>query len=96
MTRYVLSPRAQRDIEDIWNYTVQRWGADQAERYVGDIARAIEIVSADRRRGRACDEIRAGYFKCQVGSHVVFYRRVKSTVAVVRILHQRMDFERHL
>jgi plasmid stabilization system protein ParE len=26
MTRYVLRPRAQRDIEDIWDYSAQNWG----------------------------------------------------------------------
>jgi plasmid stabilization system protein ParE len=34
MTRYVISPRAQSDIEDIWDYTVERWNSAQAERYI--------------------------------------------------------------
>jgi len=32
----------------------------------------------------------------QVGSHVVFYRLIDKHIDIVRILHQRMDFERHL
>ena len=31
--RSVLSPRAQGDIEDIWEHTAKRWGFDQAEVY---------------------------------------------------------------
>ena len=31
---YVLSPRAQTDIEGIWDYTVERWGEEQAIRYM--------------------------------------------------------------
>ncbi len=31
MKRFTLSPRAQADIEEIWNYTVKHWNANQAE-----------------------------------------------------------------
>jgi toxin ParE1/3/4 len=31
---YRLTPRAERDLEDIWRYTTKRWSADQAETYV--------------------------------------------------------------
>jgi toxin ParE1/3/4 len=34
--RYVLSPRAQTDLGDIWDYTADRWGLDQAETYTRD------------------------------------------------------------
>lgn len=31
-----------------------------------------------------------------VGSHVVFYRETTHTLDVIRVLHQRMDVDRHL
>jgi plasmid stabilization system protein ParE len=34
--------------------------------------------------------------KLSVGSHVLFFHVTEERVIVVRILHQRMDFERHL
>lgn len=34
MPRWVLSPRVRDDLDAIWDYTVQRWGTDQAERYL--------------------------------------------------------------
>ena len=96
MTSYILSPLAQRDLSDIWDYSNDQWGADQAERYVRTLRRAIETSAANPRRDRPCDEVRPGYFKQSVGSHVLFYRRVEGVMDVVRILHQRMDFDRHL
>jgi len=45
MSRYVLSPRARADLDDIWNYTAQRWGTDQAEDYIRLVQKAIETVS---------------------------------------------------
>jgi ParE toxin of type II toxin-antitoxin system, parDE len=44
--RFVLSPRAQTDLDDIWNYTADRWGLDQAETYTRDIWQRIEEVAA--------------------------------------------------
>lgn len=96
MTRYVLSPRAQADIEDIWFYTVKHWSVDQAERYLRLIQIEIGNLASDPLRGRACDEIRLGYRKSHAGAHVIFYRVEDRRIDVVRILHQRMDFERHL
>lgn len=97
MTAYVLSPRAQRDIEDIWDYTADHWNVRQAETYIRQIKLAIETVAAEPKIGRSCSDIRPGYWKYPAGSHVVFFRLTDNGIIdIVRILHSRMDFERHL
>ncbi len=96
MTRYVLSPQAQADLDEIWDHSAAHWGDDQAEAYARQIQAAIEMIAKTSRRGRPCDDIRPGYFKLAVGSHVLFYRQIGEIIDIVRILHQRMDFDRHL
>jgi toxin ParE1/3/4 len=96
VTRYLLSPRAQADIEGIWDYTAAHWDRKQAELYVRQLRLAIEAIARDPRRGRSCDDVRAGYRRYPAGSHVLFYRLTDKGVDVVRILHARMDFDRHL
>lgn len=44
----------------------------------------------------ACDEIREGYRRYSIGSHMLFYMESPGGVDVIRILHQRMDPSRHL
>ena len=95
MSGYLLSPRAQADLEEIWDYSVEIWGTDRAERYVRDLWEGIKYLAANPKRGRSCDEVRAGYRKYAIGSHFVFYRVTARGIDVVRILHQRMDFEQH-
>jgi toxin ParE1/3/4 len=95
MSRYVLSPRAQTDLEEIWDYTAENWGAGQAERYVRLIGAAIETVAKWPKRGKTCDRIREGYRKYPAGSHIVFYRVTDTGIDVVRVLHRRRDFDRH-
>ena len=96
MSGFVLSLRAQADLDDIWTYTAATWDDDQAERYVREIWLAIRMLAADPRKARACDDIRAGYRRYAVGSHVLFIRQVDADIDVVRILHGRMDFQRYL
>lgn len=92
---YRLHPLALADLEDIWSYTASRWSLEQAESYHAAIVAAFEGLSIGSKQGRPSD-VREGYFKYAVGSHLVFYRYSKDGVDIVRILHQRMDVTRHL
>jgi hypothetical protein len=47
--------------------------------------------------GRDCAAIRPGYRKHGVGRHIIFYRSIADDcIEIVRVLHERMDAERHL
>lgn len=96
MAQYRLTPAAQRDLSSIWDYTAERWDGQQAETYVLEIRSAIERISEQPERGRSIDEIRAGYRRYAIGSHLIFFIARTGGVDVIRILHQRMDPTRHL
>lgn len=71
---------------------VRALGAEQAQEYLRELQRA----AANPRIGGACDEIRPGYLKLGAGSHTLFYRvTAEGVIDVVRVLHQRMDVDRH-
>ena len=61
-----------------------------------DIRVAIEHIVENPSRGRQCNEIREGYRRYGVGSHLVYYVEAADSVDVIRILHQRMDPTRHI
>ncbi|WP_152352726.1 type II toxin-antitoxin system RelE/ParE family toxin [Brachybacterium subflavum] len=96
MSRFRLTPAAQRDLSEIWDFTESRWDASQVESYLRDILNAIERAAADPDRGRPVDEIRQGYRRYATGGHLVFFVRRGDRIDVIRILHQRMDPSRHL
>ena len=96
MRRYRLSPAARSDLDEVWTYSAERWGMDRADRYIRDLIGAVEKIASGKRRGRACDDIRPGYFRCACRSHVIFYTLMGKTVDVIRILHQSMDFTHRL
>lgn len=94
----MLSPAAQADLEEIWDYTRHQWNDDQAEAYVRVIQHAVELVADNPLIGKPCDEVRDGYRRYTAGSHTVYYRAGTGgeLIEVVRILHKRMDVDRHL
>jgi toxin ParE1/3/4 len=94
--RVVLTPRAQTDLDEIWDYTLDRWGLDQAESYTRQLWKDIEIVAERPSLGRECPDVRRGYRMYPSGSHVLFYRETIDGVDLVRILHERMDYDRHI
>lgn len=95
MKHLVFSPAAATDLENIWDYTADTWGLDQADKYVDDIQSACVALADGSKVGRNT-KARDGYWHYHVGRHLVFYKMTASDMIVIRILHQRMDVERHL
>ena len=95
---YILSKKAQDDLVDIWDYTVETWSVKQVEIYFQNLFSAFEnIANHPTSAGRLYEDVKAGYRGVQCGRHIVFYRILKNKkVRIIRVLHERMDFERHL
>lgn len=91
MSGYVLSPAAQHDLDEIWDYTAARWNVAQADRYILGIRDTCSILASDNRTARSIEGVRKGYYKASVGSHFVIFRYNREGVVVTRVLHQRMD-----
>lgn len=90
-------PAAAADLDEIWDYTADRWGIDQAERYIGAIRDICAALARGEATGRDASDIRPGYRRALCGRHLIFYRlRDDGRVEVVRILHQRTDVRSRL
>lgn len=97
MAEYVLSERARKDILDITDYTEEKWSEEQAEKYVRMIFSECRELANKPLVGRSYDECRPGLRGYPCGKHVIFYRVLSLTkVRIIRVLHEQMDFPRHL
>jgi toxin ParE1/3/4 len=96
MGSYTLSGEADADIETISEASLQQWGLISAEKYILGLHAAFQRLAAFPDLGRDASHIRRGYRKIETASHSVFYRKTEDGVLIVRVLHQRMDFGRHL
>jgi toxin ParE1/3/4 len=96
MAEYQLSPRAQRDLDTAFDYTVAHWGLPQAMLYTDLIEAACADLAEAPQQAQGCANIRPSYRRRGVEQHVIYFRPTSYGFAVIRILHQRMDVARHL
>jgi toxin ParE1/3/4 len=96
VAEYRLTPRAERDLEEIWDYTSAQWSTKQAEKYVAALIDAMERIADKPSLGRSAESVRPGYLRRTVAAHVIFYKRAKYGIVVIRVLHGRMDFKSHV
>ena len=91
MIHLVLRPRARRDLANIWLYTADKWGTDQADAYVGSIYAEMERILAFPQSGSRVVGLPNDYRKIRAGSHRAIYRWTETELIIVRVLHARED-----
>lgn len=91
-----ISRRAEADIASIANYTIAAFGIEQARRYRDQLQACLDSIRDNPSLGRSAAELASGLRRIRQQAHVVFYLVDGEQVVIVRVLHHRMDFERHL
>jgi len=91
-----ITDSARLDLVEIGQYTEYRWGEKQRDKYLGDIDGYLYSLAEEPESGRERSELRKGCNSYSVGKHVIFYANDFEALYVLAVLHERMDFERHL
>ena len=96
--KFRLSNYADRDLLSILKYTKKVWGSEQGFTYLGLLGRARDKIVANSflPGSKPREDLAAGCRSFRCGKHVYFYRLRDNTVEIARILHESMDFERHI
>ena len=92
----ILSPRAKRDFEDIQIYTLEKWGEEQRKKYAALIYDGLKKLSIYPEFGHKRPDISSEHRAYRIGRHFAVYRIVGHEVRVSRLLHESMDFRRHV
>jgi toxin ParE1/3/4 len=93
---YELSQQADKDLQEIYDYTAAKFGADQAIKYLVGLEDLFHLLCTHPHTGRMRNEIRKGVRSNSYVSHVVFYRVVEKHIRIVRILHASRDIPKFL
>ena len=96
MAEVALRPKALDDLDGIWEYTVETWGFEQAERYIRAINVTFETLAEKPELGRLYKDVYENLRVYPSGSHLIFYFAAGKGIDVVRILHESMDIDAHL
>ena len=96
MKRLVLTEIARADLASIRRYSTRIWGRDQTSRYMDDLRDTMKGLVRGTVITRARDDLRPGVLMATSGRHSIFFEADDSRILVVRVLHDRMDYRRHL
>lgn len=92
----IFSRIALNDLEDIWDYTARAWSVQQANKYYNEIIETVERICLNPSIGRSIQEVKKGHLRMNTKAHMIIYKTNAKNVHIDRILHQRMDIDKHL
>lgn len=95
MADYILSRRADIDLEAIAEFTIGRYGIKQAQRYREELKTCFTNLAENPTMGRRAEQLARGLRRFEHAAHIIFYLPVDDGVHFVRVLHYRMDVGRH-
>jgi toxin ParE1/3/4 len=90
--RIVWAPKANQDLRDIWLYYARVASPEIADNLLREVGRVVARLEDHALSWRARDDIMPGLRSILVHPYIVFYRVRGTNVEIVRVLHQRRDF----
>jgi toxin ParE1/3/4 len=93
---YELSPEADQDLEEIFDYTEREFGFDQAIEYLSGFDGILAKLLHNPELGKEREEIREGLRSLLKEKHAIFYRILGNRIRIVRILHASRDLRTFL
>lgn len=88
---YVLTSDAAEDLEGVWQFSFERWGADQADAYLARIEACLTRISAGEAHCRSYPELDTRLKSHHCEHHYIFFLEGADKVTVIAVLFERMD-----
>lgn len=96
--RYRFFPAADKRQDEIWDYTLRKWGEPKAVEYISGMHDAISRAAENPQLWRRLD--RRGFekvFYIRYEKHFIFFRGLsRGILGIISILHERMDIPTRL
>ena len=98
MTDYwlIISPVAQDDLRNIYQFGLRNWGANQSLRYLEHLKERFWALIEQPLIGIERPELLSEMRSFPVEIHVVFYQVRSRQIEIIRVLHGRQDPNRHI
>lgn len=92
MAKYELTKLAVVDLTEIWEYTVEKWSEQQADRYYNLLLDSCQDIANNPELGKNYEGVINDLFGFKTSRHIIFYRkRIDQPIEITRILHGQMD-----
>ncbi len=92
----VISNAAYEDIKDIWAYSLNTWGINQAEHYIEKLYTFVTMLTDAHQIGRTYTEINPDCKGLLCQQHIIFYKVIDDRIIILRVLHKAMNYSSHV
>ncbi len=94
MAKVVLKQEAIDDLNNIWEYSFEKWSENQADKYYSMLKLACKEIGESPKLGREYNNIKNNLLGLKSGKHIIFYQKVdEDEIEIIRILHEQMDLK---
>jgi toxin ParE1/3/4 len=94
--RLELTEIARDDLKSIRRYSQRTWGPERTLQYLAGLRETMKGLVGGTVVSRQRDDLKPGLRMTVSGRHCVFFEMNESRVLVLRVLHDKMDYPRHL
>ena len=96
--RYTLTHAATIHIRAIWQYTEQRWGSKQADKYTRGIVQHCKALSLKKLPWQAyLIQAKTMVYRSLYEKHLIFFKKTADgRLSILAIFHISMDAPQHL
>ncbi len=96
MLEIFLTPKAESDLAEIYEYSFNNWGIDQADKYQDELYAGFKTIAEHPEIGNGYPFHNKDYRKLHVNRHLIFYRISNNELLIIRILYDEMDISKRL
>ncbi len=93
---YKLSCKTEIDLAAMYEFGIYKFGLSQAQKYFIGMHKAFEVLAKNKDLGRDASEFIDHLKRFPYKAHTIFYLQTASGIFIIRVLSQRMDYERNL
>ena len=92
VSTYLLTPEAEKDLEDIWLYSYETWSEHQANRYIEILEDTFVRLSYMPEQARELLDFDPPVRIFPSAKHIIIYRIVGRAIEIIRVLGARQDW----
>ncbi|WP_343911968.1 type II toxin-antitoxin system RelE/ParE family toxin [Aquimarina litoralis] len=97
MAKFKLTNKAVEDLSKIWDYTLEVWSEQQADKYYEMLISNCQEIAYNPDLGKNYKRITKNLYGAKANRHIIFYRTTdENYVEITRILHERMDLKKRI
>jgi len=81
------------DLHNVAGYSELHWGINQRNKYLKALENKLLLLSQNPRLGKLRTDLTIACRSYPHEEHIIFYQEFKQHIAIIGILHKRMDIE---